>query len=75
LPGIKIFHYCGGLNFASKNLFRATLFRKIGYLKPAEVHDEDINFAKTDSYEWDPTIAHRVRRTFTLRTNVSHKKN
>ncbi|KAH9638908.1 hypothetical protein HF086_004438 [Spodoptera exigua] len=37
LPGIKIFHYCGGLNFATKNLFREKLFRKIGYMKPIEV--------------------------------------
>lgn len=61
LPGIKIFHYCGGLNFASKNLFRATLFRKIGYLKSAEVvHDEDNNLTKNEAYEWDHQISNRV---------------
>ncbi|XP_052757673.1 prestin isoform X2 [Galleria mellonella] len=61
LPGIKIFHYCGGLNFASKNLFRSTLFRKIGYMKPAELsHDEDNNLTRSESYEWDPTIGSRV---------------
>ncbi|KAF9796632.1 hypothetical protein SFRURICE_012725 [Spodoptera frugiperda] len=62
LPGIKIFHYCGGLNFATKNLFRKKLFEKIGYMKPAEVaHDEDNNLTKSESYEWDPTLSNRVQ--------------
>ncbi|XP_060806579.1 prestin isoform X2 [Amyelois transitella] len=57
LPGIKIFHYCGGLNFATKNLFRQTLFRKIGFQATAETHDtdEDNNLAKSDSCEWEPS--------------------
>ncbi|XP_026333752.1 solute carrier family 26 member 10 isoform X2 [Hyposmocoma kahamanoa] len=65
IPGIKIFHYCGGLNFATKNLFRTTIFRKTGYMKPAtetsQLHDVDNNITKTDSYEWDPTVANRVK--------------
>ncbi|CAH0696738.1 unnamed protein product [Spodoptera exigua] len=61
LPGIKIFHYCGGLNFATKNLFREKLFRKIGYMKPIEVvSDEDNNLTKSESYQWDPTLSRRV---------------
>ncbi|CAH1641111.1 unnamed protein product [Spodoptera littoralis] len=62
LPGIKIFHYCGGLNFATKNLFQKKLFLKIGYMKPAEVaHDEDNNLTKSESYEWDPNLSNRVQ--------------
>ncbi|XP_059054806.1 prestin [Achroia grisella] len=73
LPGIKIFHYCGGLNFASKNLFRSTLFRKIGYMKPAEVsHDEDNNLTKSESYEWDPTIGNRVQCVIVDATALSY---
>ncbi|XP_045770048.1 prestin isoform X2 [Maniola jurtina] len=60
IPGIKIFHYCGGLNFASKNLFRATLFRRIGYLKKRDQRaDDDSNYSKTD-FEWDSSIGNRV---------------
>ena len=36
IDGIKIFHYCGALNFASKPTFRSTLLKKIGF-KPASV--------------------------------------
>ncbi|XP_072934139.1 prestin isoform X2 [Epargyreus clarus] len=71
LPGIKIFHYCGGLNFATKNLFRATLFRKIGYLKPSEAHDEE-TLTKSESYEWDPTIGHRVQCVIIDATALSY---
>ncbi|KAG6443062.1 hypothetical protein O3G_MSEX002614 [Manduca sexta] len=73
LPGIKIFHYCGGLNFATKNLFRETLFRKIGYLKPAESsHDEDNNLTKSESYEWDPRISNRVQCVIIDATALSY---
>ncbi|RVE47908.1 hypothetical protein evm_007422 [Chilo suppressalis] len=73
LPGIKIFHYCGGLNFATKNLFRATLFRKIGYLKPSEpLPDEDNNLTKSESYEWDPTIGNRVQCVIIDATALSY---
>ncbi|XP_028031995.1 prestin [Bombyx mandarina] len=73
LPGIKIFHYCGGLNFASKNLFRSTLFRKIGYMKPAVVtHDEDNNLTKSESYEWDPSISHKVQCVIIDATALSY---
>ncbi|XP_026730849.1 solute carrier family 26 member 10 isoform X2 [Trichoplusia ni] len=73
LPGIKIFHYCGGLNFASKNLFRATLFRKIGYLKTAEVvHDEDNNLTKNEAYEWDHQISNRVQCVIIDATALSY---
>ncbi|KAL0818550.1 hypothetical protein ABMA28_008989 [Loxostege sticticalis] len=73
LPGIKIFHYCGGLNFASKNLFRSTLFRKIGYLKPAEVvPDDDNNLTRSESYEWDPSIGQRVQCVIIDATALSY---
>ncbi|KAG7303244.1 hypothetical protein JYU34_011711 [Plutella xylostella] len=74
IPGIKIFHYCGGLNFASKNLFRATLFRKVGYMKPTageERRDEDNNVTKAD-YEWDPTIHTRVKCVIIDATALSY---
>ncbi|XP_063368854.1 prestin isoform X1 [Cydia amplana] len=65
LPGIKIFHYCGGLNFATKNLFRETLFRKVGYMKPIVIfpEDQDSNngtLTKSESYVWDPSIGKKV---------------
>ncbi|XP_013167653.1 PREDICTED: solute carrier family 26 member 6 isoform X2 [Papilio xuthus] len=72
IPGIKIFHYCGGLNFASKNLFRSTLFRKIGYLKPAETTQEEDNLTKSESFEWDPTIGHRVQCVIIDATALSY---
>lgn len=73
LPGIKIFHYCGGLNFATKNLFRSKLFRKIGYLKPTETaHDEDNNLTKNESFEWDPNISHRVQCVIIDMTALSY---
>ncbi|XP_068623594.1 prestin isoform X2 [Battus philenor] len=72
IPGIKIFHYCGGLNFASKNLFRSTLFRKIGYLKPTESAHEDENLTKSESFEWDPTIGHRVQCVIIDATALSY---
>ncbi|KAJ8712908.1 hypothetical protein PYW08_008212 [Mythimna loreyi] len=73
LPGIKIFHYCGGLNFATKNLFRTKLFRKIGYLKPTETtHDEDNNLTKNESFEWDPNISHRVQCVIIDMTALSY---
>lgn len=31
IPGIKIFHYCGGINFASRNYFKTELYRLIGF--------------------------------------------
>ncbi|CAK1541865.1 unnamed protein product [Leptosia nina] len=68
IPGVKIFHYCGGLNFASKNLFRATLFRKIGYLKEVE---ED-NLTKSESYEWDSTVGRRINCVIVDATALSY---
>ncbi|KPJ13049.1 Prestin [Papilio machaon] len=72
IPGIKIFHYCGGLNFASKNLFRSTLFRKIGYLKPTDTAQEEDNLTKSESFEWDPTIGHRVQCVIIDATALSY---
>ncbi|XP_022120011.2 prestin isoform X1 [Pieris rapae] len=69
LPGVKIFHYCGGLNFASKNLFRATLFRKIGYLKET---DEDNLTNKSESYEWDSTLSRKINCVIIDATALSY---
>ncbi|CAH2268855.1 jg27181 [Pararge aegeria aegeria] len=72
IPGIKIFHYCGGLNFASKNLFRATLFRRIGYLKKRDQNkDDDSNYSKTD-FEWDSNIGNRVNCVIIDATALSY---
>ncbi|XP_052739146.1 prestin isoform X2 [Bicyclus anynana] len=72
IPGIKIFHYCGGLNFASKNLFRATLFRRIGYLKKRDQNrDDDSNYSKSD-FEWDSTIGKRVNCVIIDATALSY---
>jgi hypothetical protein len=30
IPGIKIFHYCGGLNFATRSHFKTELYRLVG---------------------------------------------
>ncbi|KAJ8711244.1 hypothetical protein PYW07_008486 [Mythimna separata] len=73
IPGIKIFHYCGCLNFATKNLFRTKLFRKIGYLKPTETtHDEDNTLTKSESFVWDPTISHTVQCVIIDMTALSY---
>lgn len=66
IPGIKIFHYCGGLNFASKNLFRATLFRKIGYLK-----SEEESHTK-ESFEWDSNYTNKVQCVIIDATALSY---
>ncbi|XP_038213044.1 prestin isoform X2 [Zerene cesonia] len=68
IAGIKIFHYCGGLNFATKNLFRDTLFRKIGYMKEVE---ED-NLTKSESYEWDSNIGRRIQCVIIDATALSY---
>ncbi|CAK1589990.1 unnamed protein product [Parnassius mnemosyne] len=72
IPGIKIFHYCGGLNFATKNLFRSTLFRKIGYLKPTELVQDEDNLTKSESYEWDPNIGRKVHCVIIDATALSY---
>ncbi|XP_049879425.1 solute carrier family 26 member 10 isoform X2 [Pectinophora gossypiella] len=75
IPGVKIFHYCGGLNFATKHMFQEILFRKVGYKKPVQPEtDEDNNMdaAKSDSYEWDPTIANRVHCVIIDATALSY---
>ncbi|XP_063234740.1 prestin-like isoform X2 [Bacillus rossius redtenbacheri] len=37
VPGIKIFHYCGGLNFATRTHFRKELIRLVGVNPQAEL--------------------------------------
>ncbi|XP_041972434.1 prestin isoform X2 [Aricia agestis] len=68
IPGIKIFHYCGGLNFASKNLFRDTLFRKIGYLKPAD----DDHETDSDTLDFDSNISNKVQCVIIDATALSY---
>lgn len=31
IPGIKIFRYSGGINFALKSVFRSSLFEEVGF--------------------------------------------
>ncbi|KAJ8893258.1 hypothetical protein PR048_005849 [Dryococelus australis] len=38
VPGIKIFHYCGGLIFATRDHFREELIRLVGVNPQAELH-------------------------------------
>ncbi|CAG9558930.1 unnamed protein product [Danaus chrysippus] len=71
IAGIKIFHYCGGLNFASKNLFRSTLFRKIGYFKDHEHSDDDSNITKSD-FEWESNVGEKVRCVIIDATALSY---
>ena len=35
VQGIKIFHYCGGLNFATRNHFKTELYKHVG-INPQE---------------------------------------
>ncbi|GBP73914.1 Prestin [Eumeta japonica] len=75
LPGVKIFHYCGGLSFASKNLFRATLYRKIGYLKPERTPtllDEEEIVERSESLVRDPTVSNRVQCVIMDATALSY---
>lgn len=37
IPGIKIFHYCGGVNFASRKFFQSELYRLIGFQPQKEL--------------------------------------
>ncbi|XP_008212939.1 solute carrier family 26 member 10 isoform X4 [Nasonia vitripennis] len=37
IPGIKIFHYCGGLNFASRQSFRKDVYRIAGIVPQKEL--------------------------------------
>jgi hypothetical protein len=37
VPGIKIFHYCGGLNFATRSHFKNELYRLVGINPQAEL--------------------------------------
>lgn len=61
IPGIKIFHYCGGLNFASKHAFRTTLFRKTGVLEQIrEVSHEVSTSSKSDGSTWENATVPRI---------------
>ncbi|XP_075983517.1 prestin-like isoform X2 [Anticarsia gemmatalis] len=71
LPGIKIFHYCGGLNFATKNQFRSSLYRKTGYLRPSE-EPEEIEDIKQASYERDLTFSNRIQCVIVDATALSY---
>jgi solute carrier family 26 protein len=41
VPGIKIFHYCGGLNFATRNHFKTELYRLVGINPRKEVIEKN----------------------------------
>lgn len=46
MPGIKIFHYCGGLNFANGNCFRTNVFKLVD-VEPQKVLKLRAKKAKT----------------------------
>lgn len=37
IPGIKIVHYCGGINFATRNNFKSELQKLVGF-QPQKEH-------------------------------------
>ncbi|XP_012269237.2 solute carrier family 26 member 6-like isoform X2 [Athalia rosae] len=49
LCGIKIFHYCGGLNFANSGHLKSELFRLVGII-PRQVIEERKKLAKRGLY-------------------------
>ncbi|CAG2060374.1 unnamed protein product, partial [Timema podura] len=50
VQNIKIFHYCGGLNFATRDHFKSELFRLIG-LNPSEtIAPDQKRFEKEDCF-------------------------
>jgi solute carrier family 26 protein len=50
VPGIKIFHYCGGLNFATRNHFKTELYQFVGINPQKElVQKNKIERSRTQS--------------------------
>ncbi|KAK4878201.1 hypothetical protein RN001_010707 [Aquatica leii] len=49
LPGIKIFHYSGPLNFASRSVFKKNLFKKTGF-DPLSLYVKTKLFTKDEVY-------------------------
>lgn len=84
IPGIKIFHYCGGLNFASKDLFRSKLFRKIHHqyrfqhnivqhnAEPNNQQDKNFIVTKSDSFDWDPNTSVKLQCVIFDASGVSY---
>jgi solute carrier family 26 protein len=51
VPGIKIFHYCGGLNFATRNHFKTELYRFVGINPQNElVQKNEIDTSQIQSF-------------------------
>ncbi|CAB3220322.1 unnamed protein product [Arctia plantaginis] len=81
IPGVKIYHYCGGLNFASKNIFRTKLYRKIGLLRSTtDVVPDDANsvitkddgYNRSESYEWDHSASNKLQCVIVDATAMSY---
>ncbi|XP_075984145.1 prestin-like [Anticarsia gemmatalis] len=83
ISGLKIFHYCGGLNFATKNQFRNALYYKTGYLRPVKkredslsTHEEKQNDSLTqrpsEMFERDPTLSARIKCIIVDATALSY---
>lgn len=49
VPGLKIFHYCGTLNFANSNSFKSELYKLIG-INPQKVIEQKIKFREKEIY-------------------------
>jgi len=63
VPGIKIFHYCGGLNFATRNHFKTELYRFVGINPQKElVQKSKIERSQTQSLAKSLPEEERVRR-------------
>lgn len=63
VPGIKIFHYCGGLNFATRNHFKTELYRFVGINPQNElVQKNEIDTSQIQSFAKSLPEEARVRR-------------
>ncbi|XP_003699670.1 prestin isoform X1 [Megachile rotundata] len=49
VPGLKIYHYCGTLNFANSNYFKSELYKLIG-INPQKVIEQKIKFREKEIY-------------------------
>ncbi|XP_034941936.1 solute carrier family 26 member 6-like isoform X2 [Chelonus insularis] len=62
LKGIKIFHYCGGLNFANRNNFKLRLFELVN-VNPQKVLKKRMKKLKsiTDDCNYDDDLEQKLR--------------
>ncbi|KAF5276713.1 hypothetical protein FQR65_LT16240 [Abscondita terminalis] len=73
LPGIKIFHYSGSLNFASKSAFKSQLFKKTGFdpnvLYTKRIDDMELNQYSTSTEE-EELVSQCIILDFTALTYI-----